>query len=1000
MSGRVTAIAVSPQGPNTLYVGTASGGVWVSANGGTTWTPITEKLPTQNIGSVALWPGNPDLIWVGTGEGNPRNSQSSGRGIYKSINGGRTWACMGLENTATIHRIVVHRDNPDIVWVGATGSAWGEDEGRGVYKTDNGGKTWKKVLYVNSATGCADLIADPQNPDKLLAAMWEYGREPWFFNSGGDGSGLYVSHDGGDTWKERDAGHGLPKKPWGRIGLAMCQGNPKVMYALVEAEKLALYRSNDGGMSWKWCSDRNVGNRPFYYAEIYVDPKNENRVYSLWSYVSVSEDGGKSFTTIMDYGNGVHPDHHAFYIDPNNPDYLIDGNDGGLNISRDRGKHWQFVEHLPVGQFYHVNHDMEVPYHVYGGLQDNGSWAGPAYVWRHGGIRNHDFEELFFGDGFDVLPVATDPQHGYAMSQGGNLVYYNRLTGQTSPIRPVHPEGISLRFNWNAALAADPFQVDGLYFGSQFVHYSGDRGRHWELLSPDLTTNDAAKQRQAESGGLTRDATTAENHTTIVSIAPSPVDKSTIWVGTDDGNLQLTRDGGKTWTNLIDKLKGAPSNAWIPMIHASGAGAGEAFVVLNNYRQNDWGSYLYHTTDHGTRWDRLALEGVEGYALSVVQDEIEPNLVFLGTENGLWVSIDRGQHWAKWTHGYPSVSTMDLKIHPREGDLIIGTFGRSLYVMDHISPLRELAAYKGVLPATCQPLLFGLSDAYLSQWKSVEGLRFTAQGHYIGDNRPRGAMIDYWIGVPAKDKKVDMVVLTQAGDTVRQLSLAPDTGFNRVYWGLERNGERFPSYQPPGKGAQKPGMFYAPPGQYRVVLHYCGQSATGELTLLADPRTENSLGQYEAQLALVEQHLKVVRAATQGFDQLMDMERQIERVAALVGEGKDTAMGALRTLGNALKDSIKAIQSLVMVPRDLVGYDHVTVRLADRLWQTMGYITGAESWPNQMAEWSYRQTEVETKKVLRRINGLCKGPWAVYVRAVEEAELALAKQMKTIEIEE
>ena len=998
MSGRVTSIDVVLSEPDIIYIGTASGGLWKSESGGTRWAPIFDDQPIQNIGAVKIQQSNPDVIWVGTGEANPRNSQSSGAGLYKSVNGGKSWKLMGLENTVTIHRIIVHRDNPDIVWVAATGSAWGDNPERGVYKTVNGGKSWKKVLYINEKTGCADLIVDPTNPNKLFAAMWEYRREPWFFTSGGEGSGLYVSFDGGETWKKRTSEHGLPKGELGRMGLALCHSNPKVVYALVESKKLGLYRSDDGGFSWRLQSDKNVGNRPFYYADIYVDPQNENRIYNLWSYVSLSEDGGKTFKTILNYAKGVHPDHHAFWVHPDNPDYLIEGNDGGLNISRDRGKNWRFVENLPLAQFYHINYDLERPYNIYGGMQDNGSWVGPSYHWKVGGIRNYDFAELYFGDGFDVVPIPDDSRYGYAMSQGGNVALYDRQTGATHSVKPVHPENIPLRFNWNAAISIDPNNSNALYFGSQFVHYSEDRGQHWKLLSPDLTTNNPEKQKQAESGGLTIDATQAENHTTILCISPSKHNQNVLWVGTDDGNLQLTQDGGKNWTNLIGRLRGAPENAWIPQIHVSEHNAGEAFVVINNYRQNDWNTYVYHTMDFGKKWDRIA-DGsqVKGYALSIVQDPKVESLLFLGTENGLWISIDKGKNWTQWKHGYPSVSTMDLKIHPREADLIIGTFGRAAYIIDNIEPLRELAINNELISSTLH--LFDIPESFMSQWKSAGGVRFTADANFKGENRPRGAMIDYWVNEPIKGKKLAVVILDENGDTMRDYKAGVDTGLNRIYWGFERNGVWMPS-----RGSKKPEMkrggIRVKPGSYTIHLEYNGETASGNFKVNADPRTVFNEADYDARWALLQEHQKVIEMAAKGMQQISSAQKTVELVNQQMVNVDDSLQAKLKKEGKRITDSLNALSELYMTPRDFVGYDHVTVRLNGRLSATRGYISRSDGPPSQMAQLSYEQSKAETEKVIARINQFFAAEWQAYQELIDESMVSIFKEYKEIRIED
>ncbi len=546
MSGRVTDIEVDPSDKNRIYVAAAAGGIWKSINGGITWQPIFDNQRVASVGAVAVDPTNSDVIWAGSGEGNHRNSVSVGNGIYKSVDGGVTWRHSGLEKTERIHRVLIHPRRPQTVYVAAVGQMWGENPQRDIFKTTDGGQTWKKVLYVNPRTGAADLVMDPHNPDKLIAAMWEHRRWPWAFQSGGPGSGIYLTFDGGETWSRRTGKAGLPAGELGRIGLAIADNRPNIVYALVEAEKSALLRSEDGGVNWSVVNDSpGINPRPFYYADIYVDPQNENRIYSLHSRLNRSEDGGKSFRSVVE-SSRIHGDKHALWIDPDDSAHLIDGSDGGVAISRDMGATWRFIENLPLAQFYHIAVDDLQPYNVYGGLQDNGSWRGPSRVLHNRGIFSWHWQRVGSGDGFDTIPDAAHPERfGYSMSQGGNLRRFDLLTGERRVVKPVHPDGKPLRFNWNAAIAQDPFDASAIYFGSQFLHRSRDNGQSWEILSPDLTTNDPEKQKQLDSGGLTYDVTGAENYTTIVTIAPSPVQQDVIWVGTDDGNVQLTRNGGK-----------------------------------------------------------------------------------------------------------------------------------------------------------------------------------------------------------------------------------------------------------------------------------------------------------------------------------------------------------------------------------------------------------------------------------------------------------------------
>ncbi len=883
MSGRITAIDVVNNQPDIIYVGAASGGVWKSESGGIAWKPIFDDQPTAGIGSIAIQQSNPDVIWVGTGEGNPRNSLNGGYGIYKSLDAGVTWQSMGLEKTRNIHRIIIDKDNPNTVYVAAIGSPWGEHPERGVFKTTDGGKTWTKSLFINNKTGAADLVVDPTNPNKLIAAMWEHRRKPWTFNSGGPGSGIYITYDGGENWKKKTDEDGLPKGDLGRIGLAIAPSSPNIVYALVEAKKNALYKSEDGGIKWKKINDKpGIGNRPFYYSDIFVDSKNENRVYSVFTYINVSEDGGKSFKQLMPaYGSstGVHPDHHAWWIHPENPNFMIDGNDGGLNITRDKGKTWRFVENLPVGQFYHVAYDMEYPYNLYGGMQDNGSWAGPAYVLKAQGIRNSYWQEISFGDGFDVVPDPKNFRYGYSMSQQGSVSIYDRVTGNNKTVRPTHPDpAVKLRFNWNSAIALDPFDNETVYFGSQFVHKTVNKGHEWDIISPDLTTNDPEKQKQHESGGITMDATGAENHCSILAITPSTLEKGLLWVGTDDGQIQLSRNGGDTWTNVTPKGKKMLKGGWVAQVKASTFNAGEAYAVINNYRNFDFKPYLYRTKDYGKTWESLldAKDETFGYSLSLIQDPIEKNLVFLGTEHGLYVSIDEAKTWTKWTENYPTVPTMDLAIHPREHDLNIATFGRSFYVFDDIRPLRELAK-NGVEELNKTIKVYKAPDAYINQTQQATGTRFGGNAMFNGENRRSGAMLSYSINKPVSDtiskKKNDSLTLkiySANNELIRTIKRkAPeDSGLHRTYWRLGEKGVRGPSRRAARKNAPEPRGLTVLPGNYKVVMHYKKAKDSTMVKVAYDPRVEMPMAVLKSKYDLLKQLEAKTGLAGKAIEQL------------------------------------------------------------------------------------------------------------------------------------
>ena len=1008
MSGRVTAIDVVLDNPSVMFVGTASGGLWKSESGGTDWTPVFDEQKVASIGAIAIDQHNPDVIWAGTGEGNPRNSQNSGAGIFRSLDGGLTWTCMGLEATRNIHRILLHPDNPNVIYAGVQGSAWGAHPERGVFKSADGGKTWEKILYVNDSTGIADLVMDPRNPNKLIAAMWEFRRWPWHFQSGGEGSGLYVTHDGGQTWTRRTEEDGLPAGPLGRMGLAIARSNNKVVYAYVEAKENAMYRSDDGGHHFRKVGTGNsIGNRPFYYAEIYVDPKNENRVYSLFSIVTRSEDGGKSFQTLLGYvgAGGVHPDHHAFWIHPEDPAFLINGNDGGMAISRDMGATWRFVENLPVAQYYHIEVDNDWPYNVYGGMQDNGSWRGPAYVWRAGGIRNSYFEELYFGDGFDVLPDPANNRYGYAMSQEGYVGRYDFATGATRMIRPVHPDGIPLRFNWNAAIAQDPFSPGTIYFGSQFVHKSTDRGENWTIISPDLTSNDSTKQRQGSSGGLTPDVTGAENHTTILAITPSARELGLIWVGTDDGKLQLTRDGGKTWTDLSSRLPGLPAGSWIPQVHASPYADGEAFVVANNYRRNDWTPYLFHTKDYGQTWtSMLGKDEVWGYCLSFLQDPVQPRLMFLGTEFGLYVSFDAGNEWQRWKHGFPNAPTIDMKIHPREQDLVIGTFGRAAYVLDDIRPLREVAA-RGETVLSGGLTLVDPPTAVLARWREAAGIRFSADAMFKGENRDPGAMISFFAGSHGPDSLANWPEYVASGDTatlaifdakgrqVRTLYFEPDSGLNRIFWDLRDKGVDYPRRSVRNDaGREEPSGYEVQPGTYTLKLYWGDLTDSASLQVVMDPRVTNNPAALSAYEPLIDREQALTSQLAGAAARLAEAKEALLAVEALLAPHTDSQWVALKDSAAALRQDIEALQTRIFGEERPKGYVDESKLVMTPLFQANMYLSPDVVPPSGTAEVALGLAEKQIGAFVAEVDKWFSTEWQAFEARWAETRLPLLRK--------
>lgn len=1016
MSGRVTSIDAINTNPDVIYLGTASGGVWKTENAGASWKPIFDEQPIQNIGAVAITQSNPNIVWAGTGEGNPRNSVSIGEGIYKSLDGGKTWKCMGLQKTRNIHRIIVDPNNPDVVYAGAIGNPFGVHAERGVYKTIDGGENWKLILHTNDSSGVGDMIMDPTNPNKIFVNMWQHHRTPWSFTSGGKTSGLYVTYDAGKTFKKLGKEEGLPSGDYGRIGIAISRSEPNRVYALIEATKNGLYRSDDGGMKWELVNSTPevVNNRPFYFQDIACDPQNENRVYLIYQMIGLSEDGGKNFKPIIPY-SGIHPDHHAFWINPLDPSLIIDGNDGGIGISRDRGKTWVFDEKLPLGQYYHINVDNKLPYNVMGGLQDNGSWHGPAYVWMNSGIRNAFWQSVGGGDGFDVMPHPADENWVYSMSQGGSLGRYNVATGERWSIRPPNPSAtVRQRFNWNAAIAQDPFNKNTIYYGSQFVNKSTNSGASWEQISTDLTTNDSAKTDQTLNGGISIDITGAENHCTILCIEPSAKEQNTIWVGTDDGNVQLTKDGGKTWTNFRGKIPGMPVGCWIPQIRASKFNAGEAFVVANDYRRADSKPYIFRTTDYGKTWTRLVDEKkVTGYALCILQDPTEPNLLFVGTEQGLWISLDNGANFQQFKNGYPSVSTYDLAIQEREADLVIATFGRALYVMDDIRPLRKLAANKGQLFKT-KLTSFDAPQAYQAKIKNAMGVEYSTYGTYEGENKPTGAAISFFVNKTAadtgKNKIADTAVIKiydAENKQVRMLRTKADSGFNRFYWGMEGKGIR---QSGGGRGGRRgggdgenrnePGGLPVDPGTYKIVVSL-GKDLNDSTMVVVndDPNAPTSKEIRTAKRQMIDRLDKSNLKITDLVDRLTEADEIVKKVEATYSNMDKKAADTLKKVAKQVTDEIKTIrETLNGKTQDKQGYGQVPqVTVSGTLQEARSNILGKNVAPTAQEERLVTEAEQQVTALLAKANAFFTTTWVGYQKLVEASPVKLFKEYKNIE---
>jgi photosystem II stability/assembly factor-like uncharacterized protein len=815
MGGRIVDIAVADSNADMMYVAAATGGLWKTTNGGDSWAPVFDQQDTLSLGSVAIAPSNPDVVWVGTGEANARNSVSWGDGVYKSTDGGKTWKNMGLKDSRHVSRVVIHPTNPDIVLVAALGHLWGPSKERGIYRTTDGGKTWVHVKFLDEDTGFIDLAIDQSDPQVLYAAAYCVRRDGFAGGNPavqwGPNAGLFKSEDGGKTWDRMTAG--LPDRPYGRCGLSVFRKDPRIVFAVVQTDKTditvrgqppkesdkvetgGVFRSEDRGKTWSKVND--LCPRPFYFGQIRVDPNDDKRLYVLGISFYVSDDGGKSFPQQF-IPRGPHSDQHALWIDPTNSDHLMLGNDGGLWTSKDKAKTWTPIRGMALGQFYGVAVDMRRPYRVYGGLQDNGSWGGPSATDRTDGIEPGDWRSISGGDGFRAQVDPKDPNTVYIETQYGNPVRIDvSAKTATKRIRPNPPKGDpAYRFNWDAPLLVSPHDHSELYYGGNFLFQSADRGDTWKPISPDLTRGQPGPS--------------ADNGHTITAVAESPLKEGVLWVGTDDGDTHVSRDGGKTWKDLSEKLTAALDDAamlravadgqdlgvkipgrsadrWITCVECSPFAEGTAFVAIDRHRNDDVGAYVFKTTDYGETWTAVMGDLPENGPVHVVrQSSRNADLLFAGTEFGLYATLDGGKHWRPVTNGLPpAVRVNDLVIHPRDRDLVIGTHGRSIYVMD-IAPLEEATAK--VLSAEFH--VFDVKPAIAYKVRDRD-----KSAGYVAPNPPYGAVIRYYLKDAAAETPT-LVIRDFAGKAVATLSGPKNVGLNTVVWNLRPGDDKAPVVEP------------------------------------------------------------------------------------------------------------------------------------------------------------------------------------------------------------
>ena len=1025
--GRVVAVSGVVGQENVYYFGAAAGGVWKTTDGGLNWKPIFDKTKgaSASIGAIAVSESDPNVIYVGTGEACIRGNVVGGNGVYKSIDAGKTWRFVGLGDTHAIGRVAVNPKNPDIAFVAALGHPFGDNEERGIFRTQDGGKSWQKVLYRDAKTGGIDIVFDPSNSNTLFAALWQVRRTPWSLESGGPGSGLFRSIDGGTTWKELK-GHGLPESILGRIGVSVSGANPNRVYAAIEAEKGGIYRSDDGGDSWQLMTgDHRFTQRAWYYMHIFADPKSEDTVYILNTGVYRSHDGGKTFNRLR----APHGDNHGLWINPEDPKRLINGNDGGATVSIDGGETWTTFYNQPTAQFYHVVADNRFPYTIYGAQQDN-STVAIASASPEGAIDRPEWYAVGGGESGYIAPDPTDPDIVYAGSYGGDITRYDHRTSEEQLINPwpINPIGwgaadLKYRFQWTEPIVFSPHDPKTMYFAAQYLFKTRDAGMSWMVISPDLTRNDKSKQ-QSSGGPITKDNTGVEIYDTIFSVVESPVQKDVIWAGTDDGLVQITRDGGEQWENVTPKAM--PEWGTVSMIEASPSDAGTAYIAVEKHKSDDFRPYVFKTADFGKTWTKL-VEGIpsDDYVHAVRVDPRHPALLFAGTEQGVYVSFNGGEHWQPLQLNLPPAPVNDLVI--KNDDLVVATHGRSFWVLDDITPLEQ---YDESIPGE-EAHLFTPAAAN----HTIFAQSFFAPSGNVGNNPPAGAVIDYWLktslnkksakeepaatqtakadsnSAPGEEKKdeapkITLEILDSSGKVVRKFpqkeesegedesesgrkddgkNLPADAGFNRFVWNLKyESATKIPHSALWGGDTDGP---EALPGTYQVRLAVLGKTYTAPLEVTRDPRVHVSQEDLAKQFDFL---IRIRDKVTQTDDAVIQMRDLRDQIKAIDNRLKDDSRGkVIADAGKALDKKMTEVEEALVQTKAKSDEDvlNFPVRLNNDLVSIAGVVGSADSAPTKQ---SYEAYDLVSKKVdeqLARWEGIVSTDVAAYNNLIRQQEI-------------